>query len=54
MLDPGPAAVSIVIAAAIMMAGFILGIPLLAVLGMVLLPLAVLSGVPMWGGRYRQ
>ena len=55
MLAPAIATGSVVVAGAIMMSGFILEIPVLVVLGIVLVPLAVLSGVPMWGrrgGRY--
>ena len=51
MLDPAIATGSVVVAGAIMMSGFILEIPVLVVLGIVLVPLAVLSGVPMWGRR---
>lgn len=53
MLDPIVAVVAILIAAAVMAVGFIYGISVLVTVGMVLMPLAVLSGVPMWKrGRY--
>lgn len=51
MVSPGLAVVLILIAAAVMVAGFIVDIPALYFAGMIALPLAVLSGVPMWGGK---
>lgn len=51
MLDPIVAVIAILVAAAIMAVGFIYGISLLVTAGMVLMPLAVLSGVPMWKRR---
>lgn len=52
MFDPIVAVIAILVAAVIMAAGFIWGISILVTLGMVLMPLAVLSGVPMWKRRY--
>lgn len=51
MVRPELAVVLILVAAAVICVGFVLGIPPLYFLGMIALPLAVLSGVPIWGGK---
>ncbi len=51
MLGPIAAIIAIIVAAAVMAAGFFTGISVLVTVGMILLPLTVLLGVPMWGRR---
>ena len=51
MFDPPVAALAVLVSALILAAGFIWVEPLVIV-GIILLPLSVMSGLPIWG-RYR-